>query len=240
MVNIETKGQLNFTDDGVTNTFTEGDNVICCVGDEKRYVGKITGIGAWKENDETESCNVIIIDTSTSARSYSSEVINVDDITFICKNPLKDSVAEPPLSKKEMDKRTYVSMLVGLGGNKEKAEEAWESISIFMDIFNIPVDKALACSIYSIANKCDFTIPLKDICGIDLKEIVATLEKTQKYCASMAVKSFGELLEIIGKVIKGEEDITIEDLTEAMSEVWSELTDAEKNIMTKLFAGIKE
>lgn len=224
MVSIETKGQLIFTDDGVTYTFTEGDNVICCIGDETRYVGKITGIGAWKENDETEPYQVVCIDTSKNVRSYSSEIIKVDDITYICKNPLKDSVTEPPLSKKEMDKRTYVSMLVGLGGDKEKVEEAWKSMSIFMDIFNIPVDKALACSIYSIANKCDFTIPLKDICGIDMKEVgnmLTTLENVQKYCASMAVKSLGELVKIIG-------------------DEWSDMTDDEKDAVTKLLSGAEK
>ena len=212
MVNIETKGQLNFTDDGVTYTFTEGDNVICCIGDEKRYVGKITGIGAWKENDETESCNVISIDTSTSARSYSSEIINVDDITYICKNPLKDSVAEAPLSKKEMDKRTYVNMLVGLGWDKTLVENAWEKFSTFMDVFDIPVDKALACTIYSVANKCSIFVPLKDICGVDMEkmgDMLTSLEKTQKYCEGMAMKYLSECIDIAGKYLRGE--ITDED-----------------------------
>ena len=49
MVSIETKGHINFTDEGITTTFNEGDNVICCVGNEERYVGKITAIGTWKE-----------------------------------------------------------------------------------------------------------------------------------------------------------------------------------------------
>ena len=212
MVNIETKGQLNFTDDGVTYTFTEGDNVICCVGDETRYVGKITGIGSWKENDETEPYQVVCIDTSKNARSYSSEIIKVDDITYICKNPLKDSVAEAPLSKKEMDKRTYVNMLVGLGWDKTLVENAWEKFSTFMDVFDIPVNKALACTIYSVANKCSIFVPLKDICGVDMEkmgDMLTSLEKTQKYCEGMAMKYLSECIDIAGKYLRGE--ITDED-----------------------------
>ena len=206
MVSIETKGHINFTDEGITTTFNEGDNVICCVGNEERYVGKITAIGTWKENEYTDPYQVICIDTSKSAKSYSSEIIKVDDITYICKNPLADNI-EPPMSKKESDKKTYVSMLVGLGYEPSKVENAWVSMEKVMDNFDIPVDKALACSLYSIENKCSIIEPLKDICGIDIREMedfLEILEKTQKFSIGMAMKYFGECIELIGKYIKGE------------------------------------
>lgn len=242
MVSIETRGHINFTDEGVTTTFNEGDNVICCVGDEERHVGKITAIGSWKENEDAEPYQVVCIDTSKNARSYSSEIIKVDDITYICKNPLKDNL-EPPMSKKEADKKTYVGMLVGLGYDKVMVEKAWNSMEKVMDSFDIPVDKALACSIYSIANKCSIYEPLKDICGVDIKEmknLIGNLENVAKFSMGMAIKSFGELLEIIGKAFKGEENITTGDVMSMVSNEWSNMTDDEKKTITKLFSGTEK
>ena len=206
MVSIETKGHINFTDDGVTTTFNEGDEVICCVGDEERHVGKIIAIGSWKENEDAEPYQVVCIETSKNARSYSSEIIKVDDITYICKNPLKKKL-DPPMSKKEADKKTYVSMLVGLGCEPKAVETAWNSMEKVMDNFDIPVDKALACSLYSIANKCSIFEPMKEICGVDIEEMekmLINLENAQKFSMGMAMKYLGECVELIGKYIKGE------------------------------------
>lgn len=242
MVSIETKGHINFTDEGVTTTFNEGDNVICCVGDEERHVGTITAIGSWKENDDAEPYQAVYIDTSKNARSYSSEIIKVDDITYICKNPLKDKL-EPPMSKKESDKKTYVGMLVGLGYEPSKVEKAWASVEKVMDIYDIPVDKALACSLYSITNQCSIFESLKDICGVDIKEmesLIDNLENAAKFSMGMAIKSFGELLEIIGKVFKGEEKITTEDVMSMVSNEWDNMSDKEKNIIAKLFSGAEK
>lgn len=239
MVSIETKGYINFTDEGITTTFNEGDNVICCVGNEKRYVGKITAIGTWKENEYTDPYQVICIDTSKSAKSYSSEIIKVNDITYICKNPLADKI-EPQMSKTESDKKTYISMLVGLGYEPSKVEKAWVSMEKVMNNFDIPVDKALACSLYSITNKCSIYEPLKDICGVDIKEmenLIGNLENAAKFSMGMAIKSFGELLEIIGKAFRGEEKITTGDVMSMVSNEWSNMTDDEKKTITKLFTG---
>lgn len=242
MVSIETRGHINFTDEGVTTTFNEGDNVICCVGDEERHIGKITAIGSWKENEDAEPYQVICIDTSKSAKSYSSEIIKVDDITYICKNPLADNI-EPPMSKKEADKKTYVSMLVGLGYDKALVEKAWTSMEKVMDCFDIPVDKALACSLYSIANKCSIYKPLKDICGVDIKEmekLLNNLESAATFSMGMAIKSFGDLLESIGKVIKGENTPTMGEVMNMVSSKWCNMTDDEKKTVTELFASVDE
>ena len=59
MINIETKQHINFTNEGVTTTFYEGDNVICCIGEEERYTGKIVAIGNWKETEDSEPYEVI-------------------------------------------------------------------------------------------------------------------------------------------------------------------------------------
>ena len=242
MVSIETRGCINFIDDGVTTTFNERDNVICCVGDEERHVGTITAIGLWKENEDVEPYQVVCIDTSKNAKSYLSEIIKVDDITYICKNPLKDKL-EPPISKKEADKRTYVGMLVGLGYEPTKVEKAWMHMEKIMDVYNIPVDKALACSLYSITNQCSIFEPLKDICGVDIKEmekLVDNLEKTSRFSVGMAMKYFGELLKIISKVFKGKEKIITEDVMSIVSDEWDNMSDEEKKSIIKLFSSAEK
>ena len=78
--NVELGANIKFTDEDGTHTFTEGDNVICCLGDEKRYVGKITCIGNYQENEDSEPEQAICIDTSKSKTSYSSEIVKTADI----------------------------------------------------------------------------------------------------------------------------------------------------------------
>ncbi len=88
--NVELGAYIKFTDvDGTNKTFFEGDEVICCVGTEKRYVGRIVQIGNYQEDEETDSELAIHLDTSVSKTSYSGEVVKFADITYICKKPLK-------------------------------------------------------------------------------------------------------------------------------------------------------
>ncbi len=50
-------------------------------------------------------------------------------------------------------------------------------------------------------------MPLKEMCGVDIKEIekmIPKLEKAAQFCMGMAIKSLGELLELIGIVDKDE------------------------------------
>ena len=70
-------------------------------------------------------------------------------------------------------------------------------------------------TLYSITNQCSIFEPLKDICGVDIKEmekLVDNLEKTSRFSVGMAMKYFGELLKIISKVFKGKEKIITEDV----------------------------
>lgn len=76
-------------ENGVVNIFSEGDEVICCVGEDKRFVGMISSIGFYQEADDAETELAMYIDTSMSKTSYSGEVVRLADITYICKNPLK-------------------------------------------------------------------------------------------------------------------------------------------------------
>ena len=208
MINIESVGKVSFTDEGETTTFYEGDEVICCIGNDKRYVGKINAVGYWKDSEEDEPYEVISINTSKGDRSYSTEVIKVDEITYMCKNPLKDSI-EPALSKEEMDKKTFVSMLVNLGYEKSAVETLWEKMQKSMKYFDIPVEKALACTLYSLENNCDIYEPMKEICGVDIVEMdkmVSDLEKTQTYTIGMAINGLCELFSAIVEYIRGEEE----------------------------------
>ena len=85
MNNIKAKRYIEYTKDGITDKFHEGDKVICRTVDEE-YKGTITCVGEFKENEEAEPVTVICLDTSKSVWSYSSEIIKVDDIEFMCKD----------------------------------------------------------------------------------------------------------------------------------------------------------
>lgn len=205
MVKMEVKAHISFTDEGVTTTFYEGDNVICCVGDEERHIGKIAGIGTWKETEDTEPYQVVCIDTSKNPRSYSSEFIKVEDITYICKNPLVDE--KLPINIEESDKRTFISMMVGLGYDEKLIEIYWDKMQKIMQVFNIPVDKALACTFYSLANNCSIEVPLKELCGVDIGEmekLIDNLENANKFTLGMTIKRLGECFKNLGKLFEEE------------------------------------
>ena len=207
MVSIDMKPHINFTDEGVTTAFYEGDNVICCVGDKERYTGKIIKIGNWKETEESETYEVICIDTSKSARSYSSEIIKTADITYIYKNPIDE---EPAMSKEEMDKKTYCGMLVGLGYDEKQIENLWDNAKKIMKIYNIPVIKMIACTVYSLKNNCSINVPIKSICGIDLDEIekdIDNLEKTVNKKVAKTMLGLG----LLGVALKVSDEFDIFD-----------------------------
>lgn len=162
-----------------------GDSVICCIGSEERYEGKIIGIGNWKEKEESELCEVICIDTSKNSRSYSSEIIKIEDITYICKNPLAEE-SNTVMSRDEMNKKTYCGMLIGLGYDKEKVENLWDKAKKAMKIYDIPVTKMTACTVYSLKNNCSINVPLKMICGIDVEEMKHDINDLEK-CVSKKI-----------------------------------------------------
>lgn len=200
---MDTKPHINFKDEGVTTIFYEGDSVICCIGSEEKYEGKIIGIGNWKESDESESFEVICIDTSKNSRSYSHEIIKIKDITYICKNPLAEE-SNTVMSKEEMDKKTYCGMLIGLGYDKDKVENLWDKAKKAMKIYNIPVTKMTACTVYSLKNNCNINVPLKMICGIDIEEMekdINDLEKCVSRKIAKAVLGLGAIGIALDKIL---------------------------------------
>lgn len=204
MINIETKQHINFTDKGVTTTFYEGDNVICCIGDNEKYTGKIVAIGNWKETEDSEPYEVICIDTSKSARSYSSEIIKTSDITYMCKNPLADEPIEP-ISKEESDKKTFCGMLIGLGYDEKQVENLWDNTKKIMKIYNIPVTKMTACTVYALKNNCSVSVPIKIICGIDIEEMKKDIDDLEKTVTKKIAKTILGL-GVIGMALKGISD----------------------------------
>lgn len=205
MIKMEVKAHISFTDEGVTMKFYEGDNVICCVGDEGRHIGKIVGIGTWQETEDAEPYQVVCIDTSKSSRSYSSEFVKVEDITYICKNLLVNE--ELPINIEETDKRTFINMMVGLGYDEKLIEIYWDKLQKIMEMFNISIDKALACTIYSLANNCSIEVPLKELCGVDIGEmekLIDNLENANKFTLGMTIKRLGECFKNLGRIFEEE------------------------------------
>lgn len=204
--NVELGTNIKFTDETGTHYFAEGDNVICIVGD-KRYTGTITCVGTYK--DDEQEFLAFSLNTSDKNRpfSYSSEIIKVDDITYICKNPLADDI--PEMTDEERDKKTFCTVLKNVtGGNDKAVENVYDKMKNVMELFDIPLDKAIACSIYSFENRCSIYEPLNDICGIDMKALEDTLpalEKARDFSALMALHYFGDVIKTFCDWLKTDE-----------------------------------
>lgn len=195
--NIEIGANIKFTDEDGVHTFVEGDNVICIVGDE-RYTGVISGIGNYKDSEDEEAWRAMCLNTSDkkNTRTFSSEIIKIDDITYICKNFLADDVKEER-TQEEIEKNTFVTMISGLGYDKTGVEKAYEAIKKVKDQFDIPMDKMIACSIYSLQNHCSIEVPLKDMCGIDveyMEGLIEPFEKATLFSIGMVLTYFTSLL----------------------------------------------
>lgn len=189
MNNIKAKSYIEFTKDGITEKFYEGDNVICRTVD-KKYTGKITCVGDFKENEYVEPVTVICIDTSKSVWSYSSEIIKFDDVEFMCKDFLADTNIDNNMTDEELRKNTYIHTLVGMGYNKYSVETSWFTMERMMKQFDIPFEQAMGCMIYALKYNCKIEIPLKHICGIDVSGIEKSMpiyqqEATKCLCGAL-------------------------------------------------------
>ncbi len=142
----ENRPTLEYTNGDGTQTFSEGDDVICAVKDGRRYVGRIAVIGRYQENEETEPEIAICIHVPKGKTSYHGEIIKVADITQICENPTEDSY-EYLKGDKEQDRSNFISMIVGLGYSEEKAKFVYESMRDIINIYNIPLSCALGNAI---------------------------------------------------------------------------------------------
>lgn len=206
MNNIKAKSYIEFTKDGITEKFYEGDNVICRTTD-KEYTGTITCVGEFKENEDAESVTVICLDTSKSVWSHSSEIIKFDDIEFMCKDFLADADIDDSMTDEEMKKNTYISLFVGMGYDRTKVENMWANVDKLMKQFDLPFEKVMSCMIYSLKYECSIEIPLKLICGIDvtgMQNDIVKFEKEAAKCLGLALVggifyAIGSCLEAIDK-----------------------------------------
>ena len=80
--NVEMNNYLLHKDEEKIVGYFAGDNIIC-EAEGKRYVGKIASIGYYREEEGAEPKPAIYIDTTKGRKSYSGEVIMLDDITYL-------------------------------------------------------------------------------------------------------------------------------------------------------------
>ena len=202
---VELETTIKFTDETGTHYFSEGDNVICIVGDE-RYTGTITCIGIYKDDEQELLAFNINTSDKNKPFSYSSEIIKADDITYICKNPLADDI--PEMTDEEREKKTFCTILKNVtGGTDKEVENVYKNLKNTMEMFSIPLDEAIACSIYAFENKCSINVPLKDICGVDIEALENTLpemERAMNLSLTMALHYFGEMINTFGDWLKSD------------------------------------
>jgi len=157
-LNKEVAVCLKYEDENETRVFVEGDDVLCCVKNDKRYMGRILSIGNYQENETAEQELAIYINTSKSNTSFSGELIKVSDITYICKCPFNDLMGYPDIDEGK-DKRTFVNMLIGLGFAKESAADIYDTMSENAKLYRLPFSTALSSAIYemdiSVAEKSE-------------------------------------------------------------------------------------
>lgn len=125
----------------------------------------------------------------------------------MCKNPLADEPIEP-MSKEEADKKTFCGMLIGLGYDEKQVENLWGNANKLMKIYNIPVTKMTACTVYSLKNNCSVSVPIKIICGIDIEEMKRDIDDLEKMVNKKIAKTILGL-GLLGVALKVSDDFDI-------------------------------
>ena len=120
---LEMKNHLEHKAGNEYKDYYVGDNVVCEAGG-KRYIGKITSIGYYRREKDSEPQLAIYIDTTKTKTSYSGEVVMVGDITYLYNGSaayrqeavqnLIDIILDYRNSMKEEDQDKVGKMLMGL------------------------------------------------------------------------------------------------------------------------------
>ena len=204
---IEIGTNIKCTDETGSYNFYEGDKIICHVG-EKVYNGTISWIGTYKENSNLEPQQIICIDTFKSRTSMSRDMINVKDITFICKNPFYDS--EKPYSAGQ----DILDTLIKKGYSKEQAKAICDRMSDLTVFYCTPYIKAETYAIEAVKNITSNQNNDKDI-----------INELAKQCVEEAQKEYFELVDIYLKVIEQcDRDATcLTDILGIVSKCWDDL-----------------
>lgn len=209
-LNIETEVSIKYTDESDTYHFFVGDEVMCCMKG-KRYVGRITFIGNYRESEYTEIQPVIYLDTSGNSMIRSEEMVKLKDVTFICKNPFMDGTA--PFRENE----EFIKSLIDKGFSKEKAEAVSDGISAAIILSSTPVIKATSYAVNAVDN-----IENGEMSGEELKDAVID---NAKECAAVAVKEYLDLLDMFIRKIGREEKhgLRFSDVINIVSKSWDDL-----------------
>ena len=141
----EIKPFLEYTNDEGKQFFYEGDTVICFTESE-RYSGTIIAIRNYKEREDSDSQFSVYLDTSKNSKNRSCKIINIADITYMCKVSVNDWLGYPKTNE-DLDRKNFVDMIAGLGYTKEKAEIMYNFMKKFIALYNIPLSVALSCII---------------------------------------------------------------------------------------------
>ena len=213
-LNIELGTNIKYTDEsGRAYHLFEGDQVICHVG-EKVYCGVISLIGMYKEKTDSESQQVICLNTSKNATSLSSEIIKVKDITYICKNLFYHN------KNLLNEEQKIVNIFMEIGLSKEKAESAFNRMKEAAVYYNIPVVKAAAYAMQAIRDLNDNKM------GDDKEAIKKKIAEFAKECADMAAKEYFRMLDMYLNALRQDgADILlyISDTLDIVSKCWGDL-----------------
>lgn len=213
-LNIEVGTNIRYTDETGTYYLFEGDKVICHVG-EKVYNGTISCIGIYKEEPDSEPQQVIYMDTFKSRTSMSRDMIKLNDITGICKNPFshdRESVS---------GEQKFVDMFMERGYSRERAKTVYDRMSDAVIFYNIPVVKAAAYAMQAIRYVSD-----KRIHG-DKNSRARQLAEFAKECADMAAGEYFKMFEMyINAMLQGGNDalVCLEDTLDIVSKCWNDLS----------------
>lgn len=220
-LNIETEVGIKYTDESGTYHFFVGDEVMCCIK-EKKYVGRITFIGNYRESGSTEVQPVIYLDTSGNSMIRSEEMVKLKDVTFICKNPFMDGTT--PFRENE----EFIKSLIDKGFSKEKAEAVSDGMNAVIILNSTPVIKAASYAVKTVDS-----IENGEMSGEALEDAVMD---SAKECAAVAIKEYLDLLEMFIRKIGREEkhELRFSDVINIVSKCWDDLAEQDVDRITEM------
>jgi hypothetical protein len=208
--NIEVGTNIKCTDGIAAYYLYEGDKVICHTR-EKVYNGTISWIGTYQENVASQPQQAIYIDTWKGRTSMSREMVMLEDITDICKNPFSYDINDETCS----DGRKTFNVLIEKGYSKEQAKAICDRTHDMTAFYCIPYTNA---TIYAIEAVRQLNASDKN----DAKDIIM---ECAKQCMEEAQREYFELVEIYAKEIEQcDRDINcLTDTIRITSKCWNDL-----------------
>lgn len=210
---IEIGTNIKYTDGTGTHYLFEGDRVACHVGG-KVYNGTISLAGTYKEPMDPEPRQVICLNTSKNKTSLSSEIINLKDITGICRDQFSHGKNMPN------NVQRFVGLFMERGYSREKAESIYNRMEEAVAYYNIPVVKAAAYAMRAVGYLNN------NRAHGDTRDKKAKLAGFAKECADMAAKEYFKMLDMHIRSLErdGLDTVScISDTLEIVSKCWDDL-----------------